>query len=55
VSACCGSPPQRRGLCSADAIHLATDLRLDAHDLVADDAEMQVAARKAGLRVTAPR
>lgn len=42
------------GLRSANAIHLATALRLDAHDLVADDAEMQAAAREAGLRVTAP-
>lgn len=42
------------GLRSADAIHLATALRLDVDDLVTDDAEMQVAAREAGLRVTAP-
>lgn len=43
------------GLRSADAIHLATALRLDVDDIVTYDAEMQFAARDVGLRVAAPR
>ncbi|MBK7721216.1 MAG: type II toxin-antitoxin system VapC family toxin [Austwickia sp.] len=42
------------GLRSADAIHLATALRLDADELIAYDRELLAAAQDAGLRTTTP-
>lgn len=39
---------------SADAIHLATALRLDARGMVAYDQEMCAAARTAGIEVSSP-
>lgn len=43
------------GLRSADAIHLATALQVEADDeVVTYDTEMTVAAARAGLRVSAP-
>lgn len=42
------------GLRSADAIHLATALRLDVDQIVASDQELCAAAEKAGLRAVSP-
>lgn len=42
------------GLRSADAIHLATALRLDVDELVAYDHELRAAAEAAGLRCAGP-
>lgn len=42
------------GLRSADAIHLATALRLDVDELIAYDHELAAAARDAGLRAASP-
>lgn len=42
------------GLRSADAIHLATALRLDVDQIVAYDQEFCAAAEKAGLRAVSP-
>lgn len=42
------------GLRSADAIHLATALRLDVDQLVAYDAELLNAAEEAGLSIASP-
>jgi predicted nucleic acid-binding protein len=39
---------------SADAIHLATALRVDARAMAVYDAELSTAARTAGLRVLSP-
>ena len=39
---------------SADAIHLATALRVDARAMAVYDAELAAAARTAGLRVLSP-
>jgi predicted nucleic acid-binding protein len=39
---------------SADAIHLATALRVDARAMAVYDAELATAARTAGLRVLSP-
>lgn len=39
---------------SADAIHLATALRVDARAMTVYDAELSTAARTAGLRVLSP-
>ena len=41
-------------LCSADAIHLATALRVDARTMMAYDKELCAAARTAGIRVVSP-
>jgi predicted nucleic acid-binding protein len=41
-------------LCSADALHLATALRLGVDEIYTYDAELSRAARAAGIRVTAP-
>jgi predicted nucleic acid-binding protein len=40
---------------SADAIHLATALRVDAHAMVVYDEELSSAAKTAGIRVLSPR
>ncbi len=42
------------GLRSADAIHLATALRIEADHVVTYDAELQAAAARTGLSVLAP-
>lgn len=42
------------GLRSADAIHLATALRLDVDEIIAYDHELCDAAETAGLRVSSP-
>lgn len=42
------------GLRSADAIHLATALRIEADELVTYDTELAAAAGRAGLGVSAP-
>lgn len=42
------------GLRSADAIHLATALRLDVDELLTYDAELRDVAREVGLRVGGP-
>jgi uncharacterized protein len=42
------------GLCSADAIHLATALRVDARTMVVYDRELRAAAGRAGIRVVSP-
>jgi uncharacterized protein len=39
---------------SADAIHLATALRVDAREMVVYDEELRAAARVAGIRVVSP-
>lgn len=39
----------------ADAIHLATALRVDARAMIAYDSELCAAAAKAGIRVLSPR
>lgn len=39
---------------SADAIHLATALRVGADEVATYDAELATAARQAGLRIVAP-
>ena len=39
---------------SADAVHLATALRVDARAMAVYDAELSAAARTAGLRVLSP-
>jgi uncharacterized protein len=39
---------------SADAIHLATALRVDARAMVVYDEELQAAARTAGMTVVSP-
>jgi predicted nucleic acid-binding protein len=41
-------------LCSADAIHLATALRVDARAMAVYDAELSGAARTTGLTVLSP-
>jgi predicted nucleic acid-binding protein len=43
------------GLRSADAIHLATALRLEAEEIVTYDVELTDVARRIGLSVNAPR
>jgi predicted nucleic acid-binding protein len=40
---------------SADAIHLATALRVDAHAMVLYDSELGAAAKAAGISVVTPR
>ena len=42
-------------LCSADVIHLATALRVDAREIVVYDKELSAAAETAGIRVVSPR
>lgn len=42
------------GLRSADSIHLATAIRLDAAELVTYDSELAAVARRVGLRVVSP-
>ncbi|HQX87982.1 type II toxin-antitoxin system VapC family toxin [Ornithinibacter sp.] len=42
------------GLRSADSIHLATALRIEADTMVTYDAELQAAAARTGLTVVAP-
>lgn len=39
---------------SADAIHLATSLRVDAHAMVVYDGELGTAANAAGIRIVSP-
>lgn len=42
------------GLRSADSIHLATAIRVEAEEIVTYDGELTAAAVRVGLRVTAP-